>query len=168
MKSVRFHDEARAEIASEALFYKSVSNALAQRFIEAVEDAVTLAPEFPAMGTNYKYGTRRYFPRKFPFSVIYLERETEIFVVLILKTTGRVYGLDLGKDHHNPQCDQVGEKHKHKWTEQFRDKEAYEPYDITESASDPVAVWRQFCAEAHLTHEGTLHAPPPHQEDLFL
>lgn len=24
--------------------------------------------------------------------------------VLLLKTTGRVYGLDLGKDHHNPQC----------------------------------------------------------------
>ncbi len=38
---------------------------------------------------------------------------------LILKTAGRVYALDLGKDHHNPQCDQVGEKHKHKWTEQF-------------------------------------------------
>lgn len=87
--------------------------------------------------------------------------------VMILKTSGRVYGLDLGKDHHNPQCDQVGEKHKHKWTEQFRDKEAYVPEDITESASDPVAVWRQFCAEAKLTHNGKLSAPPPHQKDLF-
>ena len=36
---------------------------------------------------------------------------------LILKTTGRVYGLDLGKDHHNPTCEQVGEKHKHRWSE---------------------------------------------------
>ena len=27
---------------------------------------------------------------------------------LILKTTGRIYGLDLGKDHHNPRCYQVG------------------------------------------------------------
>lgn len=60
--------------------------------------------------------------------------------VLILKTVGRVYGLDMGKDHHNPQCDQVGEKHKHKWTERFRDKEAYVPNDITKQASDPVAV----------------------------
>jgi hypothetical protein len=42
--------------------------------------------------------------------------------VLILKTTGRIYGLDLGKDHHNPTCQQVGEKHKHHWREQFRDK----------------------------------------------
>ena len=30
---------------------------------------------------------------------------------LILKSEGRIYALDLGKDHHNPQCHQVGEKH---------------------------------------------------------
>jgi len=87
--------------------------------------------------------------------------------VMILKTAGRVYGLDLGKDHHNPQCDQIGEKHKHKWTEQFRDKEAYVPNDITESASDPVAVWQQFCTEANLTHNGAMAAPPPMQGDFF-
>ena len=38
---------------------------------------------------------------------------------LILKTAGRIYGLDLGKDHHNPQSDQVGEKHKHRWSERL-------------------------------------------------
>lgn len=88
--------------------------------------------------------------------------------VMILKTAGRVYGLDLGNDHHNPGCDQVGEKHKHKWTEQFRDREAYVPDDITEPASDPVAVWVQFCTEAKLRHDGTLNAPPPVQKELFL
>ncbi len=87
--------------------------------------------------------------------------------VLILKTVGRVYGLDLGKDHHNPQCNQVGEKHKHTWTEQFRDKEAYIPEDITVPAEDPVGVWNQFCAEAHLTHNGNMTAPPPMQGDSF-
>ena len=87
--------------------------------------------------------------------------------VLILKTEGRVYGLDLGKDHHNPECDQVGEKHKHSWTEQFRDKKAYLPTDITEPAANPVAVWKQFCAEAKLTHNGELAPPPPIQGDLF-
>ena len=35
---------------------------------------------------------------------------------LILKTKGRIYALDLGKDHHNPQCHQVGEMHKHSWS----------------------------------------------------
>jgi hypothetical protein len=87
--------------------------------------------------------------------------------MLILKTAGRVYGLDLGKDHHNPQCNQVGEKHKHRWTEQFRDKEAYVPDDITEQAANPVSVWAQFCKEAKIEHHGTMTSPPPLQRELF-
>lgn len=87
--------------------------------------------------------------------------------VMILKTAGRVYGLDLGKAHHNPACDQVGEKHKHQWSELLRDKEAYVPDDIAAAASDPTAVWREFCSEAKLIHEGVLKAPPVRQGDLF-
>ncbi len=87
---------------------------------------------------------------------------------LVLKTAGRIYALDLGKEHHNPTCDQVGEKHKHCWKEQFKDKEAYVPADITAPVNDPVAVWRQFCQESHITHRGKLAAPPTLQKDLFL
>jgi hypothetical protein len=87
---------------------------------------------------------------------------------LVLKTEGRIYALDLGKDHHNPQCNQVGEKHKHRWTEQYRDKEAYVPDDITSPVTDPVAVWEQFCAEACIEHMGTLPKPPATQEDMGL
>ena len=78
---------------------------------------------------------------------------------IILKPTGRIYALDLGKDHHNPQCNRVGEKHKHEWSERYRDKEAYVPEDITAPASRPVEVWQQFCAEACLEHDGTLAHP---------
>ena len=83
MKPVRFHDEARAEISHEALYYNDISKALAERFIKAVEDAVALASEFPARGSKYKYGTRRYFPKKFPFSVVYLERPGEVYVLAL-------------------------------------------------------------------------------------
>ncbi len=86
---------------------------------------------------------------------------------LILKTHGRIYALDMGKDHHNPQCTQTGRKHKHRWTEQFRDKEAYVPNDITAPPHDPVALWKQFCIEAGIVHDGTLAPPPPHQGDLL-
>ncbi|MGH7271284.1 MAG: DUF6978 family protein [Polyangiaceae bacterium] len=65
---------------------------------------------------------------------------------LIHRAVGRIYALDLGKDHHNPTCQNVGEKHKHSYTEQYRDKHAYVPQDITKPADDPVAVWKQFCA----------------------
>lgn len=86
---------------------------------------------------------------------------------LILKTEGRIYALDLGKDHHNPQCTSTGEIHKHRWTEQFRDKEAYVPNDITAPVYDPAAVWEQFCREAGIEHRGKLAPPPALQEELF-
>ena len=88
--------------------------------------------------------------------------------MLILKTAGRVYGIDLGKDHHNPQCNQVGDKHKHKWTEQFRDKEAYVPADIAAPVTDPVGVWVEFCREARIVHNGAMASPPPPTGDLFI
>jgi hypothetical protein len=59
---------------------------------------------------------------------------------LIHRAVGRIYALDLGKDHHNPSCQNVGEKHKHTYTEQYRDKDAYVPQDITALVDDPVAV----------------------------
>jgi hypothetical protein len=86
--------------------------------------------------------------------------------VLILKTVGRVYGLCLGKDHHNPKCDRTGEKHKHRWTEAYRDKEAYVPNEITAPAINPVEAWRQFCQEARIVHEGRLAEPPPTQGEF--
>ena len=78
---------------------------------------------------------------------------------LILRTIGRIYALDLGKDHHNPQCVQVGEKHKHRWSERYGDKKAFEPEDVTASATEPVAVWEQFCAEARIRHDAGMERP---------
>jgi hypothetical protein len=87
--------------------------------------------------------------------------------VLIHRGVGRIYALDLGSDHHNPDCHNVGEKHKHRWSEKLRDKEAYVPEDITEPASEPVAVWIQFCEEAGIVHNGKMLPPPPKQMNFF-
>lgn len=87
---------------------------------------------------------------------------------LIHRGTGRIYALDLGADHHNPTCQCVGEKHKHKWIDQFADKSAYVPDDITVGVDDPVEVWRQFCAEAKISHAGELQRPPAAQEEFLL
>jgi hypothetical protein len=87
---------------------------------------------------------------------------------LIHKGTGRIYALDLGADHHNPTCQCVGEKHKHRWTEQYADKQAYAPGDITVGVDDPVELWRQFCLEAKITHNGSLERPPAVQQGLLL
>ena len=86
---------------------------------------------------------------------------------LVHRGSGRIYALDLGKDHHNPSCQNVGEKHKHRWTEAFKDKDAYVPSDITAPVNQPVEVWLQFCAEAKIIHDGVLHQPPVIQEELL-
>ena len=73
---------------------------------------------------------------------------------LILRTEGRVYGLDMGRDHRK-----VGETHKHWWTEPNRDKNVYAPSDITAPVHDPVRVWDQFCQEAGIEHDGRMAHP---------
>ena len=83
MKLVRFHDDAKAEPAREARYYRAVGEVLAKQFVAAVEDAVALVSEFPTMGARYKYGTRRCFPKKFPFSIVYLERSDEVYVLAV-------------------------------------------------------------------------------------
>jgi hypothetical protein len=84
--------------------------------------------------------------------------------VLLHRGTGRIYGLDLGADHHNPSCQMVGDLHKHKWTDAAADKDAYVPSDIGAGVNQPVDVWKQFCAEARIDHRGTLARPVIQQE----
>ena len=79
--------------------------------------------------------------------------------VLIHSSGGRIYGLDLGRDHRNPEGDLVGETHKHRWSQDSGDKKAYVPPDITESLDNPIGVWLQFCTEAGITHQGTMSYP---------
>lgn len=87
--------------------------------------------------------------------------------ILLHRSAGRIYGLDVGADHHNPSCQRVGEKHKHRWTDDFRDKDAYVPSDITALWDRPQEVWEQFCREANIDHQGRFD-PPAIQEELQL
>ena len=78
---------------------------------------------------------------------------------IIHRSVGRIYGLDLGADHRNPNGERVGEKHKNYWVPGSRDKWAYVPKDITGTWDRPVEVWNQFCSEAHLRHLGIIQGP---------
>lgn len=87
---------------------------------------------------------------------------------LIHKSAGRIYALDLGSAHHNPTCERVGDIHKHRWSEAFKDKQAYVPADVTADWQQPVEVWRQFCDEAKIKHTGRMSPPPAEQLELPL
>ena len=115
-------------------------------------------------------------------AAILLDRETYVLTVhgtyntliealsyvIICPQYGRIYGLDMGEDHRNPDGKLVGEKHKHRWSEIYRDKEAYVPPDITAPANDPVEVWLQFCEEATIRHNGVMQPVPEQQLDMFI
>ena len=49
-----------------------------------------------------------------------------------------------------------------------RVKRIYRPEDITAPVTDPVEVWRQFCKEASIRHNGVMQNPPLGQGDPFL
>jgi hypothetical protein len=96
----------------------------------------------------------------------YNRRIHKLSYVLLHRKYGRIYALDLGRDHRNPDGTSVGELHKHRWTQAYGINEAYVPLDITEPATNPVGVWKQFCTEAKLVHKGTMNDPPALQLQL--
>ncbi len=78
---------------------------------------------------------------------------------LLRQGTGRIYGLDLGAGHRDPKGETIEGTHKHRWTEQYRDKQAYDPPDITADWNDPRSAWQQFCAELTMQHDGIFQSP---------
>ena len=94
-------------------------------------------------------------------------RSEKLSYTLIHRGYGRILGLDLGSEHRNPSGDLLHGVHKHQWTSRFKDRDAYAPPDITAPWHRPVEVWRQFCAEATITHRGVMH-PPVWQEEMPL
>ena len=72
---------------------------------------------------------------------------------------GRIYGLDFGMTHRNPDGSRAGDPHKNYWTEGGKDSWGYTPTDITASWDDPVRAWAEFCAEARIRFSGIMRPP---------
>jgi len=80
---------------------------------------------------------------------------------VIHRGAGRIYGLCMGSDHHNPTCQMVGgDRHLHVWNDVSRDKDAIIPAHILADVHNPRAVWEQFCAGWNVLHRGAMQAPP--------
>jgi len=71
---LEFHADALAELEQQALFCEERSAGLGDRFVSEVEAALALALSMPDIGSPYKCGTRRVFPKDFPHSVVYRSR----------------------------------------------------------------------------------------------
>ena len=77
MKRARFLKEARSEFLDQVAHYELIERGRGERFRSSVQAAVVLATTIPLAGAPWKFGTRRVFPKRFPFSIVYrLEPET--------------------------------------------------------------------------------------------
>ncbi len=86
-------------------------------------------------------------------------------MALFSQTDGRLFGIDVGKDHYNRKQGLVGD-HRHRWRQGTRDRIA-DAFEVSaEIKEDPVKLWRLFCQEANIRHDGTLLPIPPQQTEL--
>jgi len=83
VKSPVFHPEALAELQEQAVFYEERSAGLGERFAAQVEAAVSLAVSMPGIGSPYRLGTRRVFPKDFPHSVVYREAADSLVILAV-------------------------------------------------------------------------------------
>ena len=83
MTRARFHGEARLEFLDAVAYYEAIEAGLGKRFQQSVEAAVALAISLPLAGSPYKHGTRRVYPKKFPFAIVYMVGENEIVIFAV-------------------------------------------------------------------------------------
>lgn len=85
-KPVRVEDSARKELRGVIVWYERKQPGLGGEFFAEVEHTVELIRRHPGLGTSVpcvaaEHGTRRLPLRRFPYTVIYREVETEIQIV---------------------------------------------------------------------------------------
>lgn len=83
MKSLIFHPEALAELQEQAIYYDERSTGLGEKFTAQVEAALTLAMSMPGIGSPYRHGTRRVFPKDFPHSLVYRETQDALQLIAV-------------------------------------------------------------------------------------
>jgi len=69
----------------------------------------------------------------------------------------RLRGLDVGKDHHNPTCEDVGSPHVNYWTDPHEAKMAREADDI--DCSTMASAIEGFLKLCKIDLNGIFHAP---------
>lgn len=75
---------ALAELGDAAAYYAAQVNAdLARAFVDEFERVIRLVSSAPQLGAVFRGNRRRYFLRKFPYSVIYQVAQDELRVLAL-------------------------------------------------------------------------------------
>lgn len=83
LRLVCFHGAARRELRKAVDRYDDQVSGLGDEFAAEVEHSVQLIATRPQSGSPHRLGTRRLQVRRFPYGVVYAERNEEIVVLAI-------------------------------------------------------------------------------------
>ena len=83
MIAYRYLPLAREELNEAAAFYEASVSGLGQAFLDDVQRAIEMVRVNPRIGVAVGRGFRKTIFRRFPFNLIYAERDGEIVIVAI-------------------------------------------------------------------------------------
>lgn len=89
VKPIRLSTEASDELVETVAFYEPQRAGLGAAFLSEFEKSTQLIPQFPQAGRALGQRFRRVLTKRFPYAVIYIERDTEFFIVAIAHTSRR-------------------------------------------------------------------------------
>ena len=79
----RYLPSAREELNEAAAFYEASVPGLGEAFLEDVERAIETVRESPGIGALVGRRFRKAILRRFPFTIVYAQRDEEIVIVAI-------------------------------------------------------------------------------------
>jgi toxin ParE1/3/4 len=80
---VRLHPKAIQELREAFSRYASISKELAERFLREVEHGREQILSFPATWPPASFRTRKYILKKFPYQLVYREKQDQIDIVAV-------------------------------------------------------------------------------------
>jgi len=84
VKPVILHPEARTEYREAAQHYAGLSPALGHRFYQVIDGLIADACRSPGTFRFIRQPARRHFTRDFPYSIIYVERPDDIWILAVM------------------------------------------------------------------------------------
>jgi plasmid stabilization system protein ParE len=83
VKTLRIHEGARREANLATAWYAERNLFVARRFRDELLSAYSSAASAPPRYPSYLHGTRRVLLKKFPYFVVFLDWQDEIYIVAV-------------------------------------------------------------------------------------
>lgn len=81
---ISLNDQAELELVEGAAYYaRQVNVALADAFISEFDRSARLLGDFPKLGSIWRGRIRRLPLRRFPYNIVYYQRESEVRILAI-------------------------------------------------------------------------------------